>query len=296
MFASADEALPWVDEVLEDVIALARQLAAPAHDAGDELAGRPLSAFALESVRALESYFGTRLSWRAQRRLCEIVLEVGERRGDRFARAVAYGQLGKVAGQQGDGIRGVELLHRGIELCRSVGERTEALAMTLNLVPCLGSSGKLAEAVEVAERTLQEARAAGIDEFRPQLVNNLARCHLFLGHHATAFDLLTGNYETAPLPYERTIAAGVLAEYHLEVGEFEEAALWSRRALGHAAEQPFDPFVVAQQRTWLAAALRGLGREDAARAEEARAEGILQDLNSRENMHLRVRVEEKYAI
>ncbi|MGK5529595.1 BTAD domain-containing putative transcriptional regulator [Streptomyces sp. URMC 129] len=295
-FTSVDESLPWVDEVLEDVIALARQLAAPEYDAGEELAGRPLSAFALESVRALETYFGTRLSWRGQRRLCEITLQVGERRGDRFAQAVAYGQLGKAAGQQGDGIRGVELLHRGIALCRSVGERAEALAMTLNLVPCLGSAGKLAEAVEVAERTLAEVRAAGIEEFRPQLVNNLARCHLFLGHHAKAHELLSRNYESAPLPYERTIAAGVLAEYHLETGEFEEAARWSGRALSHAAEQPFDPFVVAQHRTWLAAALRGLGREEAARAEETRAQAVLRDLNSRENSHLRVRVDEKYAM
>lgn len=296
LFTSVDESLPWADEVLEDVIALAHQLAAPEYDTGDELAGQPLSAFALESVRALESYFGTRLSWRAQRRLCEITLEVGERRGDRFARAVAYGQLGKAAGQQGGGIRGVELLHRGIALCRSVGERTEALAMTLNLVPCLGSSGRLAEAVDVAERTLAEVRAAGVDEFRPQIINNLARCHLYLGHHATAHDLLSRNYETAPLPYERTIAAGVLAEYHLEVGEFEEAARWAGRALSHAEEQPFDPFVVAQQRTWLAAALRGLGREESARAEETQAQAILQDLNSRENSHLRVRSEERYSI
>ncbi|UCM90909.1 AfsR/SARP family transcriptional regulator [Streptomyces marincola] len=296
LFTSVDESLPWADEVLDDVLSLAHQLAGPEHDTGAELGGRPLSAFALEALRALESYFGMRLSWRGQRRLCEIALEVGRRTGDRFAEAAAYGQLGKAAGQQGRGIEGADLLRRSIALFRSVGERTEALAATLNLVPCLGSAGRIAEAVELAERTLAEVRAAGIDEFRPQLINNLGRCHLFLGNHATAHRLLLGNYETAPLPYERTIAAGVLAEYHLEVGEFEEAARWVNRALGHAAEQPFDPFVVAQQRTWLAAALRGLGRETAAHLEEMQARAVLEDLNHRENSHLRVRMDEKHSV
>ncbi|WP_049571199.1 AfsR/SARP family transcriptional regulator [Streptomyces sp. SBT349] len=293
-FTSVDESLPWADEALDDVVSLARQLSAPPYDQGDELGGAPLSTFSLECVRALESYFGMRLSWRAQRRLCEITLEVGRRRGDRFAQAVAYGQLGKAAGQQGRGDRGVELLRRGIDLCRSAGRRVEALAMTLNLVPCLGSAGRLTEAVEVAERALVEVRQAGIEEFRPQIINNLGRCQLFLGNHEKARRLLVRNYEAGPLPYERTIAAGVLAEYHLEIGEFEEAARWSDRALAHAAEQPFDPIVVAQQRTWLAAALRGLGREDAARAEETQARAVLEDLNSRENSHLRVRTDERY--
>ncbi|ONK10706.1 BTAD domain-containing putative transcriptional regulator [Streptomyces sp. MP131-18] len=296
LFTSVDESLPWADEALDDVLSLARQLAAPEYDGGGELGGRPLSTFALESVRALESYFGMRLCWRAQRQLCELALEVGRRRGDRFAQAVAFGQLGKAAGQQGRGNEGGALLRRSIGLFRSVGERAEALATTLNLVPCLGSAGRIAEAVEVAERTLAEVRAAGIGEFQPQIINNLGRCQLFLGNHAAAHRLLTRNYETAPLPYERTIAAGVLAEYHLEVGEFEEAARWVDRALGHAAEQPFDPFVVAQQRTWLAAALRGLGRESAAHLEEMQARAVLEDLNHRENSHLRVRMDEKHSV
>jgi hypothetical protein len=87
----------------------------------------------------------------------------------------------------------------------------------------------------------------------------------------------------------------VLAEYHLEIGEFEQAARWADRGLSHAAEQPFDPFVMAQHRTWLAAALRGLGREDRARAEETQAQAILEDLNSRENSHLRVSIEQRYV-
>ncbi|RKN06877.1 BTAD domain-containing putative transcriptional regulator [Streptomyces radicis] len=294
-FTSVDESLPWADEVLDDVISLAQQLSAPEYDAGDELGGAPLSTFSLECVRALESYFGMRLSWRAQRRLCDITLDVGRRRGDRFAQAVAYGQLGKAAGQQGSGDRGVELLRSGIELCRSVDRRMDALVMTLNLVPCLGSAGRLTEAVEVAERALAEVAETGMAEFRPQIINNLGRCQLFLGRHDEARGLLTRNYEAAPLPYERTIAAGVLAEYHLEIGEFEEAARWADRALAHAAEQPFDPIVVAQQRTWRAAALRGLGREDLARAEEMQAQAVLEDLNSRENSHLRVRTDGRHV-
>ncbi|GAB2869656.1 AfsR/SARP family transcriptional regulator [Streptomyces mayteni] len=296
-FGSVDESLPWADEVLEDVLCLAEQLSAPEYDdAEQQLGERPLSAFSLEAVQALESYFAMRLAWRAQRLLCEITLTVGRRRADRFAQAVAYAQLGKVAGQQGRGAEGLDLLERSIELYRATGEETEAVAASLNLVPCLGSMGRLTEAVAVAERTLADAVAAGIEEMRPQLVNNLGRCHLFLGDHAAALRLLTSNYETATLPYERTMCASVLVEYHLEVEEFEKALHWSDLALRHASEQPFDPFVMAQQRTWLATALRGLGREDAARAQETRAREVLDDLNSRENSHLRARVTRKISL
>ncbi|WP_432742998.1 NB-ARC domain-containing protein [Streptomyces sp. JH002] len=295
-FRSVDESLPWTDEVLEDVLALADQLSAPEFDTGRELAGRPLSCFALESVRALETYFGLRLSWRAQRRLCELALAVGERQGDVFAQGVAHGQLGKAAGQQGEASRGMALLERATALFRSLGEREEALGTMMNMVPTLGSAGRLAEAVEVGRRVLAEAEDLENTDSRAQIINNLGRCHLYLGEHGQAYRLFTSNYETVTVPYERTIAAGLLAEYHLEVGEFEEAARWADRALRHATEQPFDPFVAAQQRTWLAAALRGLGREEPARAEESRAKAVLDDLNSRENLHLRVRVEERYAI
>ncbi|WP_168220791.1 winged helix-turn-helix domain-containing protein [Streptomyces sp. RFCAC02] len=295
LFTDVDEALPWVDAVLEDVLSLAAQLAEPEYDEGDALGGRPLSDFALEAVSALESYFGTRLSWRAQRRLCELVLAVAARRGDTLAEAVALGQLGKAAGQRGEGLRGVELLRRSIDLFRACGEHVEALAVMSNLVPCLGSAGRLEEAVEVGERALAEADAAGLRDLRASIVNNVGRCHLFLGHHAVAHRLLSTNYASLTRPYELTLAAGVLAEYHLETGEFEEAARWADRSLSHASEQPFDPFVVAMQRTWLAAALRGLGRDGAARAQEMQARAILENLNTRENSHLRVRIEEKYT-
>ncbi|MDT0266235.1 NB-ARC domain-containing protein [Streptomyces sp. DSM 44915] len=293
-FTSVDEALPWADEVLDDVLALAEQLAAPEYDRGTELGGAPLSDFALESARALESYFATRLAWCAQERLCELVLTIGRRRGDRFAEAVALGQLGKLWGQRGQGLRGAALLRHGIALFRSLGRTPEALATTLNLVPCLGSAGRLAEATRLAEETLAEILAGGHDEFRIQLTNNLARCHLYLGDHERARALLLENYAAARLPYERTMAAGVLTEYHLEVAEYEQAAHWSDLGMAHAAEQPFDPFVVAQQRTWRAEALRGLGEETRAHVEEMHAKAVIEDLNSRENSHLRVRITDRY--
>jgi DNA-binding SARP family transcriptional activator/tetratricopeptide (TPR) repeat protein len=295
LFTSVAESLPWADEVLQDVLSLAHQLSGPEYDDGGELAGRPLSAFAFESVRALESYFGMRLSWTAQCRLCEIALEAGQRTGDVFAQAVALGQLGKAAGQRGEGVAGAGMLRRGIALFRSLGEREEALSLTMTLVPCLGSVGRLTEAVEVSEAALAEAREAGMADLEVQIINNLGRCHVFLGNHTTAYRLLRSNYDTTELAFEKCIAAGVLAEYHLEIGEFEEAARWVDRGLSHAAEQPFDPFVMAQHRTWLAAALRGLGREDRARAEETQAQAILEDLNSRENSHLRVSIEQRYS-
>lgn len=296
-FRSADESLPWMDEVLEDVLALAGQLSAPEYDTGGELGGRPLSCFALESVRALETYFGMRLAWRAQVKLCDLALAVGQRQDDAFAQAVAYSQLGKAVGQQGEGLRAVELLERGREIFQSLGERLEALGTLMNMVPSLGSAGRLAEAVEVGERALREADELDNADCRAQIVNNLGRCYLFLGQPDRAYPLFKANYEAvAVAAHERTIAAGLLAEYHLELREYEEAARWANRALRPPGDQPLDPFVMAQQRTWLAAALRGLGREKLALREEERAQAVLDDLNSRENIHLRVRIEERYAI
>ncbi|SFC35594.1 BTAD domain-containing putative transcriptional regulator [Streptomyces aidingensis] len=287
LFTSVDEALPWADAVLEDVLSLAVQLCVPEYDDGTELAGRPLSSFALEAVRALESYLAIRLRWRVQRRLNELVLAVAERRDDVFARAVALGQLGKVHALRGEGEEGMELLRRSEELFRSAGQRQEAVVALSNMVPCLGNSGRIAEAAEMARRALAEAGKLGMDDLQVTIQTNLGRCHLHLGNHAEARGLITESYAAAKLPYGRTHAAGVLAEYHLATGEFTEAARWAGRALGHAAEQPFDPYLVAKQRTWLAAALRGMGREAQARVEEMQAEALLEDLNTRE--HSRVR-------
>uniref|UniRef100_UPI00140A439F tetratricopeptide repeat protein n=1 Tax=Streptomyces sp. YIM 98790 TaxID=2689077 RepID=UPI00140A439F len=287
LFTSVDEALPWADEVMEDVLSLAVQLCVPEYDDGAELAGRPLSSFALEAVRALESYLAIRLRWRVQRQLNEIVLAVAERRDDAFARAVALGQLGKVHALRGEGDAGMVLLERSEELFRSAGRQQEAVVALSNMVPCLGNSGRIAEAAEVARRALAEARRMGMDDLQVTIQTNLGRCHLHLGSHEEARRLITESYAAARLPYGRTHAAGVLAEYHLATGDYTEAARWAGRALGHAAEQPFDPYLVAKQRTWLAAALRGMGREAQARVEEMQAEALLEDLNTREHSRLR---------
>ncbi|WP_170184681.1 AfsR/SARP family transcriptional regulator [Streptomyces sedi] len=289
-FTSVDEALPWADEVLDDVLALAGQLAAPCFDEGAALGGAPLSDFALESARALETYFGTRQAGGAQARLCELALTVARRRGDGFAEAVALAQLGRLWGQRGQGARGVALLREAIAVLRALGRVEEALGATLHLVTCLGSAGRLGDAIGLAEATLAEVEAGGHEDFRTPLTNNLARCHLYLGDHATARALLRENYAAATQPWDRTMAAGVLTEFHLEVAEYEEAAHWSDRGMAHAAEQPFDPFVVAQQRTWRAQALRGLGEEASAHIEEMHAKAVIEDLDSRENGHLRVRI------
>ncbi|MDB1088698.1 BTAD domain-containing putative transcriptional regulator [Streptomyces sp. ACA25] len=299
LFTSADESLPWADEALEDVLALAGRLAAPEYDEGDELGGGPLSSFALESARAMESYFGMRLSWGAQQQLCDLALQVAERRSDVHGQAVVLGQLGKVCGQRGEQAVGAQLLQRSVALFRSLGEDLEAVTAMNNLIPCLGSSGRLTEAVELAERALDlllRTAPSGMEELRISLQNNLARCHVHLGHQEEAHRLLTASYAEASLPYTRTLAAGLLAEYHLRTGEFEKAAGWADRGLGHAAEQPFDPYSVAQQRTWLAAALRGLGREERARAEEMQAQAVIEALNAREHLHLRVQADDLTAV
>lgn len=289
LFTTVGESLPWADEALTDVLSLSRQLSAPEYDDGRELGDRSLSRFPLEAVRALESYFGMRLSWRVQERLCQLALSVAERTGDTFGRAVALAQLGKAAGQRGDGSQGADLAARGEALFRSLGDQDEALGVRNNVVACLAAAGRFDEAVASAQRALEEAQGPEREELRVSLRNNLGRCYLHLGRHEEAGRLLGDNYRAARLPYARTMAACILAEYHLTIREFEEAARWADRGLGHAAEQPFDPHTVALQRTWLAAALRGMGREDQARAEETQAQAVLEDLNHRENSHLQLR-------
>ncbi|WP_052489020.1 AfsR/SARP family transcriptional regulator, partial [Streptomyces sp. 150FB] len=272
-FDSTESALAWADDALDDVVALAEQLARPEYDGRADLggvgvavavggagltrtplSGAPLSAFALEVTRALESYFGIRLRWRAQRQLCELTMRVGERLRDEFAQAVALSQLGKCHGQQGEGRRGAELLERGAAKFQSLGLRTEMLVAQSNLVPCLASSGRLEEAMETGRRALAEAEEYGPSDVAHSLMNNLGQCHLHLGDHAEARRLLTRNYEVADVPHSLVATAGALAEHALVTGEFEEAARWADRGLGHAAEQPFDPYEVARQHAILAAA------------------------------------------
>jgi DNA-binding SARP family transcriptional activator len=288
LFTSADESLPWADQAREEILTLAQQLSVPDYDTGEELAGEPLSSFGLHAVRAMQNYFGIRLSWRIQRRLNEIVLRVGERRGDVFAQAVALGQLGWMHSQRRESVRGLELLERSVVLFRSLGDESEALYTLSWQVPCLGRAGRLMESIAVAEVALAESRRAGLGELAIGVRHNLARSHLLLGHHSQALRLLTEGYALARLPYNRMLSAGVLAEYYLKIKDFEKAAHWADRALAHAAEEPFDPYMVAKQRSRRAAALRGLGLDQQARVEDMQAQALLEDLNRREHSHLRV--------
>lgn len=288
LFTSADESLPWADQAREEVLALSQQLSAPEYDGGRELAGDPLSSFGLHAVRAMQNYFGIRLSWRIQRRLNEIVLRVGERRGDVFAQAVALGQLGWMHSQRRESARGLELLDRAVTLFRSLGQESEALYALSWKVPCLGRAGRLTEAVAVAEVALAESRRAGLEELTIDVRHNLARSHLLLGNHGRALRLLTECYALARLPYNRMLGAGVLAEYYLKTKDYEKAAYWANRALGHASEETFDPYMVAKQRTRRAAALRGLGLDQQARMEDMQAQALLEGLNRREHSRLRV--------
>ncbi|NJP65742.1 BTAD domain-containing putative transcriptional regulator [Streptomyces spiramenti] len=290
LFTSAEESLGWADHARQEVLALAHQLSAPEYDdGGDPLAGRPLSDFALEVLHAMESYFRIRLTWRVQRRMAEIALRVAQRRTDVHAEAVALAQLGRVHSQRREPARGVEVLERAVELFRSVGDEEEALYALSAVVPCLGTAGRLDEAVKLSEAALEQARGAGLDELSITIRHNLGRCHLLLGNLARAHRMLTEGYAMAArVPYFRAYGAGALAEYHLATEDWEQAVHWSERALGHAAEQPFDPFMVAKQRTRRATALRGLGREQEARVEDMQAQALLEDLNRREESLLRV--------
>ncbi|MBW1599963.1 AfsR/SARP family transcriptional regulator [Streptomyces sp. JJ38] len=288
-FDRADEALAWIDGVIEDVTGLTDQLTDPAFDD----AAPALSRFPLEACRALEAYFVLRLRWRAQEHLCEALLRTAERRGDTWSRAVALSQLGKVAGQRGEGERGERLLRRAVHLFDELGEVVEAGGTRNNLVPCLAMSGRLDEAAAEASALCEEFHrhdGAEHSSIRHSALNNLGRCLRMMGRRTEAVDLLTQAYATAPLEFHLTSIAAVLGECHLEGGELEEAARWADRGLTHASEQPFDPFQVAGLHTTVSAALRGLGRHEQAREAHARARRLVDELNEREAASLTTRL------
>lgn len=289
LFTSADESLPWADQARDELLLLAQQLSEPEYDSGTELAGRPLSSFALEAIRARESYCVLRHSWRIQRLLSETALRVARRSADQFAEAVALYQLGRMYSIKKEGLAGLGALERAAGLFRTLGQEREAVQARSVMVPCLGYAGRLEEAVALAELALEEAQRAGLDELAIDIRHNMARSHLLLGHLGRAHRLMTEGYALARLPYNRMLSAGVLAEYYLKTEDYEKAAHWAGRALGHAAEQPFDPYMVAKHRTRRAAALRGLGMNAQARVEEMQAQALLEDINRREQSQLKVR-------
>ncbi|WP_165986715.1 BTAD domain-containing putative transcriptional regulator [Streptomyces sp. YIM 98790] len=296
---SAQEALSWADEALEDVLLLAAQLGDPAYDDGPAPAGGPptghvpqdfaLSDFARYATQALESYFLLRLRWREQQQLCRHALAVGQRRGDVFAQAVALAQLGKVAGQSGEPEQGVELLERSVALFRSRGWTCEAVMAMANLVPCLAMTGRLADAVRTAEHALSwtEGRP-GWEPGACLIRNNLGRCHLLLGDRAEALRQLSISYAQAGRTPSRALTAGVLAEFHLSAGAYAQARTWAERALRYAEEHSFAPFTMAEYRGSQAAALRGLGLEREASEAEAAGRAAIAAHSSRVDLHLRI--------
>ncbi|MEE1929188.1 AfsR/SARP family transcriptional regulator [Streptomyces sp. TRM 70351] len=286
-FADARSALTWADEGLADVMSLAAQTAGEG-DEGGELAGRPLSAFAVEACRALESYFGMRLRWREQERLCELALAGALRRGDAADQALALAQLGKLAGQRGDAPRGVGHLERALELYRGLGHEELAMGAEVNLVACLATAGRVPEALAIAERLQRAAHpavpGAGIN------LNNLARCHLYLGAPDRAVRTFALSHEVAETAYARIHAAAGLAESHLVRRAYREAARWVRRGLAEVDDEQTDLYTVAHLRTLSGRALRGLDDERGAQGEEREAARALETLSRRESREVAVQL------
>lgn len=287
-FERADEALAWVDGAMEDVVALTDQLS----DAAFDDAPPALADFTLEACRALETYFTFRLRWRPQEHLCEALLRIGERRGDNWSRAVALGQLGKIAGQRDDGARGEVLLREAMALFGKLGMWEEETNARHNLVPCLAMGGRLDEATQEARELYDDLHARPVPgRILPSLTNNLARCLRMQGRQGEAIELLQEAYTASPIDYHLAGSiAAVLGECHLENGEWEEAVRWAGRGLTHAAEELFDSYQVAGMHTTLSTALLRLGRHEEAQEANARASRLLHELNEREAASLSMRI------
>ncbi|SBU94375.1 DNA-binding transcriptional activator of the SARP family [Streptomyces sp. Ncost-T6T-1] len=286
-FERADEALAWVDGAMEDIVALTDQLS----DAAFDDASPALADFTLEACRALETYFTFRLRWRPQEHLCGALLRTAERRGDTWSRAVALGQLGKVAGQRDDGAKGEVLLREAMGLFAQLGVWEEETNARHNLVPCLALSGRLDEAIQEARELYDDLHARPVPgRMLPSLANNLARCLRMQGRQGEAIGLLREAYTASPIDYHLAGSiAAVLGECHLENGEWEEAVRWAGRGLTHAAEELFDSYQVAGMHTTLGTALLRLGRHEEAREANARAGRLLRELNEREAASLSMR-------
>ncbi|MFE7136674.1 BTAD domain-containing putative transcriptional regulator [Streptomyces sp. NPDC057644] len=287
-FETVEAASAWVESSFDDIIALTWQLAGPEYDEASPV----LAGFPLEVCRTLENYFTLTLSWRHQERLCEVLLQVAERRGDVWGRAVALSQLGKLAGQQEQGERGVRLLREARAIFAERGDQAEEVSARNNLIPCLVLSGRLEEAVREGWQLYTDLRAAPEPgRSLPSAAANLARCLRMQGRRQEATDLLTEAYDSLHLDYHLAgIVAAVLAECHLEEGAWQKAAYWAEKGLGHLSEFLFDPFHAAGLYTSMSTALRRLGRPDEARTAHARASRLLVELNEREAAAMSVRL------
>ncbi|NJQ06316.1 AfsR/SARP family transcriptional regulator [Streptomyces lonarensis] len=280
-FTGAEQAMRWADDVAEDVVLLADLLAAPEYDQGEELGGEPLSRFAYYAVATQETYFGLRLAWTEQERLCDTVLRVARRRGDARAEAIALSQLGRSAGQVQDLGRASELLERAGELLEQLGETEQLLATMSNRIACLAMDGRPSEAKRVGEAARAEAQRLGFRDTEVTICANLAYLRLKTGDPDGARELALHALGLARLPYNRIMLSCLIAEYHLGSDQFEEAARWAERAMRHTAGHPVDPYTTAHARNLLATALRHQGRIAAADGHDDKVRAQMAALNAR---------------
>ncbi|WP_103500465.1 AfsR/SARP family transcriptional regulator [Streptomyces sp. SM14] len=283
-----EQALNWLDSVREDVLLLAEQLSAPGYDEGTHLAGRPLSTFAREAALAIEPYFGIRLDWRDQERVCDIVLRVAERLDDTYGEAVALSQLGRAAGQQQDSARGTRLLRRADRLLGALGENDYRLTVLSNLAACLAMGGETEAARAAGEEAREQASRQGLVDTEVSVTCNLAYSYLKSGDARRGHELAVRAHRLSRLPYSRTMVSGIFAEYHLGRREYDQAARWAERAMLHAAGHVLDPYTTAHMRGLLATALRYSGREAAADSHNDQARAEVDALNRRENKSIRL--------
>ncbi|MCT2589637.1 winged helix-turn-helix domain-containing protein [Streptomyces sp. N2-109] len=275
-FATPGEALDWAEEALPDVVSLAGQLADPRYDDVPlDGTGAPLSDFALEALRALENCLKLRVRWRTQEALCALVLRVGERRGEPFARAVALGQLGKVRGQQGQGEESISMLREAWALFRQLGRKQDAMLTTMNLIAALGAAERYEEGVAHGTQALESLGSADFGSAAAALSNNIGLCHVRLGNQTEASRLLLFSYRQGTTPGLRMDAASSLAECHRDFGDPVQAAHWARIGIGHAREHPSPADRVAELHEVLGTALELLGDPQGAHAEWERARTIL---------------------
>ncbi|UCM88143.1 AfsR/SARP family transcriptional regulator [Streptomyces marincola] len=288
-FPDSESALAWADTAVPQALTLAEQCAAPEYRDGTELAGRPLSTFGLSAARALTGYFALRMNLRDQRRLATLVLRTAERDGDAFARGFALGQLGKVLGQSGDVEGGLPLLSESWDVLTRMGEVREAIASASNLVGCLGQARRPEEAIRAGRRALAAAESADLVEARITIGTNMGHAHYLAGDLVSARRVLIEVCSAAPEPtavLSSTLAS--LAACELAAGDHAEAARWARTGLALVERHPVDPLSRAELHSLLASALRVSGDERAARAESAVALRLVDELNARENLHLRI--------
>lgn len=291
VFDGPEQAMRWADGVVDDVVALAEQLAVPELDSGTELAGAPLATFAMEAAVAMEPYFGVRMDWRHQERLAGQAMKVAFRHGNREAEGEALAQLGKLAAQRGEFARGEEQLRRAVALFLELDLPASRARARTNLLACIGISGRLTEAFRRLELAVQAARIQGPPHQVVSMLANLAWSSVLLGKLERGREAALEVYRSpVATPYNRMMASGVLAEYYILSGAPEEGARWAEAGLADADLHPLDPQGVAHLHSLLAQALRASGRDEDADDQDREAAAVIDALNRREQSNVRLRL------